>query len=68
MAEDILETTDRCDRCGAQAFYLAAFPDDMVLLFCRHHWMEHEHKIVGRAVLIVDESHKINRQASASSA
>jgi hypothetical protein len=66
VATEILEVTDRCDRCGAQAFFMAAFPDDMVLLFCNHHWHKHENKIVGKAVLIVDESYKINRKSESS--
>jgi hypothetical protein len=46
---------DRCDRCGAQARVRATFPIDpqrfgtfasgMVLLFCQHHYNDHEAKL-----------------------
>ena len=36
-----LTASDRCDRCGAQAFVRATMPNGSDLLFCRHHGNEH---------------------------
>jgi len=40
--ETVCELTalDRCDRCGAQAYYMAV-KTDQSLLFCAHHAREH---------------------------
>lgn len=35
-----LDANDRCDRCGAQAYYVASL-NDHNLLFCAHHAREH---------------------------
>lgn len=41
-AEEIqLNATDRCDQCGAQAFVQTFFSSGY-LLFCAHHYKEHE--------------------------
>lgn len=33
------KATDRCDRCGGQAYHRVTIPevDDLTLLFCAHH-------------------------------
>lgn len=36
-----LTNSDRCDRCGAQAYYRYAF-EAGELLFCRHHQKKHK--------------------------
>lgn len=43
--------TDRCDRCGAQA-YAFAILDAAELLFCAYHWREH-----GPAIIAAGHSH-----------
>ena len=40
-----LTALDRCDRCGAQAYVRATLLSGSELLFCAHHWREHEAKI-----------------------
>ena len=41
-----LTTADRCDRCGAAARVRATLPTGGELLFCRHHFNEHEARLV----------------------
>ena len=57
-----LTQRDRCDRCGAQAFVQATIPtaDGMQLLFCGHHFRDHELKLVAAGATIVDERHRID--------
>jgi hypothetical protein len=38
IADRPLTATDRCDRCGAQAYVRAVLGSDSELLFCAHHW------------------------------
>jgi ribosomal protein L37E len=61
-----LKTTDRCDRCGAQAW---VFVQGVVgeLYFCSHHFAKHEEMLYNWAYDIVDEREFIN-QISESSA
>jgi hypothetical protein len=42
------EPTDRCDRCGAQAYHRTTLPScgDLQLLFCAHHGRENEMSLV----------------------
>jgi len=37
-----LTATDRCDRCGAQAYIRATLASGSELLFCAHHAREYE--------------------------
>lgn len=57
------QLTDRCDRCGAQAFVITQHTDE-ALLWCAHHYREHETKLVEHKVL--DLRSTINREASIS--
>lgn len=51
-----LKASDRCDRCGGQAYVRVSLslslPD---LLFCGHHFAANEVKIVSLALLVTDE-------------
>lgn len=50
-----LDSKYRCERCDAQAYFEAQYagtPSD--LYFCRHHYHEHEAKLVMTATRIVD--------------
>lgn len=39
----MLDATDRCDRCGAQAYVaIGSTAVNEPLLFCAHHYREHE--------------------------
>lgn len=40
-----LKATDRCDRCGAQAYLRVEFAGGLELLFCAHHAREHQAKL-----------------------
>lgn len=61
-----LTRADRCDSCGAQAFVRAAIPaaDGLSLLFCGHHFRDHELALVSAGATIRDERHLIDEQAS----
>lgn len=49
-----LNASDRCDRCGAQAYVRAVFVTGE-LLFCGHHGKEYMSVLVERAEDVVDE-------------
>ena len=55
-----LTRQDRCDRCGAQAYVRATLDDDLELLFCGHHFRDHEVKLVASGAAITDERHRID--------
>lgn len=51
-----LTALDRCDRCMAQAVVQADSLSWMTtLLFCGHHYAEHEGELTRLGVLIVDD-------------
>ncbi|GAB2672505.1 hypothetical protein GCM10027169_38000 [Gordonia jinhuaensis] len=52
-----LTAADRCDRCSAAARVRATLPAGGELLFCRHHFNEHEARLVdmGATVTTHDE-------------
>lgn len=54
-----LTATDRCDRCGAQAYVRAVLLSGSDLLFCAHHWHENEDKLRQISESIFDESERL---------
>ena len=54
-----LSASDRCDRCGAQAYLKVELPSGGELLFCGHHARQHGDKLKEIAVQFVDETHRI---------
>jgi len=54
-----LNATDRCDRCGAQAYVRVELSSGLELLFCAHHAREHEDKLREIAVSIHDETGRL---------
>jgi len=54
-----LSSTDRCDRCNAQAYVRVVLPGGTDLLFCGHHWNRHEDALRPQALEIVNELHKL---------
>jgi ribosomal protein S14 len=56
----ILTATDRCDRCGAQAYVRVVMPGGGDLMFCRHHARAHGDKLGEVAVEIHDESDQLD--------
>jgi hypothetical protein len=59
----VLTATDRCDRCGAQAYVRFVLPGGE-LLFCRHHARAHGDKLGEVAVEIHDDSDKLDLSQS----
>lgn len=58
-----LRVADRCDRCSAQAFFVAhkVSGDKQVdLLFCGHHGREAEPALIAQGFSIQNETHRIN--------
>ncbi len=54
-----LTATDRCDRCGAQAYLRVLLEAGGELLFCAHHAREHGEKLREVAVSFHDETGKL---------
>ncbi len=59
VAPTPLTATDRCDRCGAQAYLRVELSSGGELLFCAHHGREHSDKIRAIAVNVHDETGKL---------
>jgi len=59
LAPSDLTAMDRCDRCGAQAFYRAVLTTGE-LLFCAHHGRAYGSHLAASAVRIEDRSGEIN--------
>jgi hypothetical protein len=55
-----LNASDRCDRCGAQAYVRVTLASGFDLLFCSHHGKEHADKLKQVALKIHDESQRID--------
>ena len=55
-----LTVSDRCDRCGAQAFVRVYLGEGNALQFCAHHFHEHEGKLRDIALDIQDESSELS--------
>ena len=54
-----LNASDRCDRCGAQAYVRVTMTSGFELLFCAHHSKEHADKLKQVALEIHDETQRI---------
>jgi hypothetical protein len=54
-----LSVTDRCDRCGAQAYVLVRLQSGLDLLFCAHHYAKHADALKPLTAEVVDDSHKL---------
>lgn len=59
----VLTATDRCDRCGAQAFIRATLAGGE-LLFCAHHGRKYAGALADSALLVEDHSEQINERPS----
>ena len=60
LSAPALSTSDRCDRCSAQAYVRVVLPGGADLLFCGHHWNRHEEALRDRASEVVDETHRLS--------
>lgn len=65
LAPADLTSADRCDRCGAQAFFRAVLSNGD-LLFCAHHGREHAARLAEVALEVHDGSARINSRPSPS--
>lgn len=63
-----LTASDRCDRCGAQAYVLVRLTSGGELLFCGHHARAHMDKVRPLAVAIDDFTHTIDADSADSTA
>lgn len=54
-----LDASDRCDRCGAQAYLRVTLSSGGQLLFCGHHARLHQDKLHQVALKIQDETQNI---------
>ena len=55
-----ISAADRCDRCGAQAYVRVVLAGGGELLFCNHHYAEHEAKLASIAIAVDDERERIH--------
>jgi hypothetical protein len=54
---------DRCDYCGHQAFVRVIHTrSEKDLLFCNHHFRQHEATFASLGWDVIDESHRINER------
>lgn len=63
LAAADLTSSDRCDRCGAQAFYRAVLASGE-LLFCAHHGRAHAERLAEVALHVQDGTAAINSRPS----
>lgn len=63
-----LAATDRCDRCGAQAYVRTVLPSGSELLFCRHHWHQNESQLRELGVSVQDETERLVEQPTSAGA
>ena len=59
VAPTPLTASDRCDRCGAQAYVRVHLSSGGELLFCAHHAREHGDKLREIAAHVTDETGKL---------
>lgn len=67
LAAPVLSATDRCDRCSAQAYVKVVLSGGSDLLFCGHHWSQHEAALRPQAEAVVDETHRLTQAPAADS-
>ncbi len=56
-----LLSSDRCDRCSAQAYVRVVLSNGADLLFCGHHWSRHEDVLRPQAAEVIDETHRLSQ-------
>ncbi|MGN6607301.1 MAG: DUF7455 domain-containing protein [Jatrophihabitans sp.] len=60
LAASPFTASDRCDRCGAQAYVRATLDSGFDLLFCGHHWHENEAGLREIGARIQDETSRLS--------
>lgn len=64
-----LTTADRCDGCSSQAWVRAWIGEEgRELLFCGHHFHQHEGRLTALGAVWDDQTHRINATLDASPA
>ena len=56
---EVLTATDRCDRCGAQAYVRATLETGGELMFCAHHAHEFRPALESAGAYFHDESGRL---------
>jgi hypothetical protein len=64
MEQTPLNSLDRCDRCGAQAYVRAILISGGQLLFCAHHGKSYAEGLKSIVATIQDESEKLAKQSA----
>jgi hypothetical protein len=59
-----LTVVDRCDRCGARAYFRDTLPGGGELLFCAHHGRAHEGALRAAEASIQDETNALTETPS----
>ena len=59
LSPNPLTASDRCDRCGAQAYVRVILSSGGELLFCGHHARKHLSALEALAEHIQDETHQM---------
>jgi hypothetical protein len=59
IADRSLVATDRCDRCGAQAYVRVTMASGSQLFFCAHHARTYQARLREVAVNIQDETDRL---------
>ena len=59
LSQNPMTASDRCDRCGAQAYVRVQLNAGGELLFCAHHGREHREALRAAGADIHDESQKL---------
>lgn len=54
--------SDRCDRCGAQAYVRVRLTGGGELLFCAHHGRKHQAALSSMTAEWHDESHRLDEE------
>lgn len=63
MEQTPLNSLDRCDRCGAQAYVRAILISGGQLLFCSHHAKSYAEGLKPVTAVIQDETQKLVQQS-----
>ena len=65
MEDRTLDASDRCDRCGAQAYLRVVMSSGGELLFCAHHGAKFKDKLFPTALNWHDESSRLLETSAA---
>jgi len=59
-----LDASHRCDRCQAQAYVRVMLTNAGELLFCNHHYSQHELSLLAVTAGVQDERWKLTQKGS----